>query len=52
MRNRRTEYIHTDHSHCYILNAKKTENYNEYFDNVHIILLIHVYALAKIHQVK
>ena len=26
------------------------KNYNEGFDNLHIILLIHVYALAKIRQ--
>ena len=34
------------------LKAKKTENNNECFDNLHIILLISVYALAKIGQVK
>ena len=35
------------------LKAKKTEkNNNEGFDKFHMILLIHVYALAQILQVK
>ena len=33
------------------LKAKKTENKNEGFDILHIILLIHVYALAEKRQV-
>ena len=34
------------------LNAKKRENNNEGFDNLHVLLMIHVYALAKICQVE
>ena len=32
--------------------AKKTEKQYEGFDNLHIILLIHVYASTKIRQIK
>ena len=34
------------------LKAKKMENNNEGFDKLHIILLIHLYALAQILQIK
>ena len=34
------------------LKAKKRKNNNEGFNNMHIILLMHVYALAKIRPVK
>ena len=36
----------------YCLKAKKTKNNNEGFYNLHLTLLIHVYALAKIRPVK
>ena len=38
--------------HTTYLKAKKTEKNNEGFNNLHIILLIHVYALAKKRQAK
>ena len=36
----------------FVWRLRKQKNNNEGFDYLHIMLLIHVYALAKIHQVK
>ena len=47
-------HIHTLHAYKYfaLLKAKKMENYIEGFYKLHMIILIYVYALAQIRQVK